>query len=210
MLGGDGAGEMDGDGRVVDAPGSNDEPSERRRAVDAAVAVLRRAVERAGVGAGYLRRVDEWVAGLDPSASKPGPFSSTMKKAAERLPAAARSAHTAFVQAIDAVRTPVGRASVKECCKWFSLEALNVLRMTSREWQTWTTACERLGTMPLLGPTGQPMGTIEPARVCSVYTPADGGAPYYLHPEFVDDGVRGGVCSVRSVPAPWTRVVGPT
>ena len=43
----------------------------------------------------------------------------------------------------------------------------------------------------MLGPTGQTMGTVEPARVCSVYTPADGGAPYYLHPEFVDEGARG-------------------
>ena len=82
-------------------------------------------------------------------------------------------------------------ACVKDCCKWFSLDSLDVLRMTSPEWRAWTTACTRLGTMPLLGPTGQTMGTIEPAQMCSVYTPTDGGAPYYLHPEFVDDGVCG-------------------
>ena len=111
MLGGDGAGEMDGDGRVVDAPGSNDEPSERRRAVDAAVAVLRRAVEGAGVGAGYLRRVDEWVAGLDPSASKLVAFSSAMKVAGCRLPAAAREAHRAFVQSIEAAHNLPATAS---------------------------------------------------------------------------------------------------
>ena len=84
--------------------GSNDGRSERRRAVDAAVAVLHRAVGGAGVGAAYLRHVDQWVAGLDPSASKLVPFSWTMKKAIGRLPAAAREAHKAFVRSIDAAR----------------------------------------------------------------------------------------------------------
>ena len=47
MLGGDGADEMDCDGQEADEHGSNDGRSERRRAVDAAVAVLRRAVRGA-------------------------------------------------------------------------------------------------------------------------------------------------------------------
>ena len=95
---------MDGDGQAADTDGSNDGRSERRRAVDAAVAVLRRAVGGAGAGAGYLRHVDQWVAGLDPLASKLVPFSWTMKKAIGRLPAVAREAHKAFVRSIDAAR----------------------------------------------------------------------------------------------------------
>lgn len=94
---------------------------------------------------------------------------------------------TAAPRAITQSRPPV----VKDCCTWYSLDAFDVLRMTSFEWQRWTTTCARLGTMPLLGPTGQSMGVVEPARVCSVYTRADGGAPYYLHPEFVDNGIGG-------------------
>ena len=94
--------------------GSNDGRSERRRAVDAAVAVLHRAVGGAGVGAGYLRHVDQWVAGLDPSASKLVAFSSAMKKASGRLPAAAREAHGAFVRSIDAARNLSATASEVE------------------------------------------------------------------------------------------------
>ena len=95
---------MDGDGRAADTDDSNDGRSERRRAVDAAVAVLRRAVGGAGAGAGYLRHVDQWVAGLDLLASKLAPFSPAMKKASGRLPVAAREAHQAFVRSIDAAR----------------------------------------------------------------------------------------------------------
>ena len=72
---------MDGDGRAADGHGANGGRSARRRAVDAAVVVLRRAVGGAGVGARYLRHVDQWVAGLDPSASKLVAFSSAMKMA---------------------------------------------------------------------------------------------------------------------------------
>ena len=70
--------------------GSNDGLSERRRAVDAAVAVVHRAVGGVGAGAAYLRHVDQWVAGLDPSASKLVAFSPAMKMASGRLQAAAR------------------------------------------------------------------------------------------------------------------------
>ena len=102
---------MDGDGRAADGHGSDGPRSERRRAVDAAVVVLRHAVGGAGAGARYLRHVDQWVAGLDPSASKLVPFSSAMKKAGTRLPAVAREAHGAFVQSVDAARELLATAS---------------------------------------------------------------------------------------------------
>ena len=70
MLGGDEGGDMAGDGRAADGHGSNGPRSERRRAVDAAVVALRHAVGGAGGGARYLKHVDQWVARLDPSASK--------------------------------------------------------------------------------------------------------------------------------------------
>ena len=111
MLGGDGADEMDCDGPEADVHGSNDGRSERRRAVDAAVAVLHRAVGGAGAGAAYLRHVDQWVATLDPSASKLVPFSAPMKMAGTRLPAVAREAHLVFVQSIDAARNLLATAS---------------------------------------------------------------------------------------------------
>ena len=76
MLGGDGGGDTDGDGRAADGHGSDGPRSERRRAVDAAVVVLRHAVGGAGAGARYLKHVDQWVARLDPSASKLVPLSS--------------------------------------------------------------------------------------------------------------------------------------
>lgn len=113
MLGGDGADDMDCDGQEADVHGSNDGRSERRHAVDAAVAVLHRAVEGAGAGARYLRHVDQWVAGLDPSASKLVAFSSTLRKAASRLPAAAREAHGAFVRSIEAARNPETASEVE-------------------------------------------------------------------------------------------------
>ena len=114
MLGGDGADDMDCDGQEADVHGSNDGRSERRHAVDAAVAVLHGAVDGAGAGARYLRHVDQWVAGLDPSASKLVAFSSPLKMAASRLPAAAREAHGAFVRSIDAARNLVATASEVE------------------------------------------------------------------------------------------------
>ena len=82
---------------VYDGHGANGRLSARRRAVDAAVVVLRRAVGGASVGARYLRHVDQWVAGLDPLASKLVAFSPAMKYAVTRLPAVAREAHKAFV-----------------------------------------------------------------------------------------------------------------
>ena len=114
MLGGDGADDMDCDGQEADVHGSNDGRSERRHAVDAAVAVLHGAVDGAGAGARYLRHVDQWVAGLDPSASKLVAFSSPLKMAASRLPAAAREAHGAFVRSIDAARNLSATASEVE------------------------------------------------------------------------------------------------
>ena len=101
---------MDGDGRAAD--GSSDGPrSERRRAVDAAVVVLRHAVGGAGAGARYLEHVDQWVARLDSSASKLVPFSSAMKTAGFRLPAVAREAHGVFVQTVDAARELLATAA---------------------------------------------------------------------------------------------------
>ena len=79
--------------------------SDRQRRVRAAIDELTQALGT--FGANYLRHVEAWAAGLEPSASTLAGFSSAVKMAASRLPntpPSVREAHCAFVRSIEAVR----------------------------------------------------------------------------------------------------------
>ena len=90
-------------------------------------------------------------------------------------------------------RATQGKACTARPCTWFPVAALDVLRMTPQEQGEWADMVARL-EVPLIGPTGAAAGSVDLSRLRSLYTPPDGGAPYYLHPELVDETTGAPMC----------------
>ena len=90
-------------------------------------------------------------------------------------------------------RATQGKARAPRPCQWFPVAALDVLRMTPQEQGEWSDMVARL-EVPLIGPTGAAAGSVDLSRLRSLYTPPDGGAPYYLHPELVDETTGAPMC----------------